>query len=362
MAVEASLKLAGPMVRPRADTAGRSEVSYIVGAVYDWVFFLLPPMIGLTIGIMISGTALTDSAFRLWDQEVTWAGLGIGVFIHAHLVIVFFRSHGNAEILRLHPFRFIWVPPLLYLALVSSAWLLVSAAVLVTFWDVYHSGAQTFGLARIYDRRAGNDSAVGRRLDWWLNQMLYAGPILAGATMIDHFDDFEQFDNVGGTFFTAIPAFMVGHQRYFTWAVLGAGTLYVLYYIGAYIRLSRQGYRVSPLKIFLLATTGFCSIYAWGFNTWGEAFFIMNFFHALQYFGIVWAFEQKRLVRLFRVENRRFGQPIAASAFVVLGFGYGLWVQSMDSAVQWLWAITLVVSILHFWYDGFIWSVRKKQV
>jgi hypothetical protein len=27
-----------------------------------------------------------------------------------------------------------------------------------------------------------------------------------------------------------------------------------------------------------------------------------------------------------------------------------------------LWAITLVVSILHFWYDGFIWSVRARRI
>ncbi len=25
-------------------------------------------------------------------------------------------------------------------------------------------------------------------------------------------------------------------------------------------------------------------------------------------------------------------------------------------------AIMLVVSLVHFWYDGFIWSVRKSQV
>jgi hypothetical protein len=48
-------------------------------------------------------------------------------------------------------------------------------SVLATFWDVYHSALQTFGFARIYDRKAGNDPMVGRRLDWHLNQLLYAG-------------------------------------------------------------------------------------------------------------------------------------------------------------------------------------------
>lgn len=25
-------------------------------------------------------------------------------------------------------------------------------------------------------------------------------------------------------------------------------------------------------------------------------------------------------------------------------------------------AVSHVVSIMHFWYDGFVWSVRKRQV
>jgi hypothetical protein len=76
----------------------------------------------------------------------------------------------------------------------------------------------------------------------------------------------------------------------------------------------------------------------------------------------VWAFENKRMIRLFRVETLRFGKPLTVCLFVGLALGYGFWVQTLDSGIEWLWAVTLVVSILHFWYDGFIWSVRKKQV
>jgi hypothetical protein len=205
---------------------------------------------------------------------------------------------------------------------------------------------------------AENLALADNVLKGW-NGVLFA---IAGVTMIDHFKDFEQFETVGATFFTAVPAFMTGHQRYFTWAVVVGGTLFLAYYVCSYAKLSRQGYSVSPLKTYLLASTGLRSIYTWGFNTWGEAFFIMNFFHAFQYFGVVWAFENKRMIRFFRVERLRFGKPLTVCLFVALAFGYGLWVQSLDSGIQWLWAITLVVSILHFWYDGFIWSVRKRQV
>ena len=204
---------------------------------------------------------------------MTLSGLLIGIFIHAHLVLVFFRSHGNTAIRQLHPYRFLLVPILLYLAMVSSPLVLITVSVLATFWDVYHSALQTFGFARIYDRKAGNDPMVGRRLDWHLNQLLYACPILAGATMMDHIEDFSDFDQVGATLFTSIPGFMASNQGFFTWAVLISGSVFLLYYMWAQMRLQQQGHAVSMQKVYLLVSTGAVSIYTWGFNTFGEAFF-----------------------------------------------------------------------------------------
>jgi hypothetical protein len=361
--VAATSRTPQPSTSPAAISADVRPLSgYIVGPVYDWVFFLGPPLAALVLGIAISGTAFSDASWSFFDQDVTWAGLLIGIFIQAHLVAVFFRSHGDADIRRLYPGRFLAVPVLLYAAMVSSSWVLVSVSVLTTFWDVYHSGMQTFGFARIYDMKAGNDPQAGRRLDQILNQLLYAGPIVGGATMLDHFEDFEEFEEVGATFFTAIPAFMEGTQAWFTWALLGFGTAFLAYYVFAYWRLQRQGYRISLLKTWLLASTGLCSIYTWGFNSFGEAFFIMNFFHALQYFGIVWWSEKRNMSKLFGVSGGRYGQATTLVLFVTLAFSYGFWVEAVDSGITWLWAVTLVVSIMHFWYDGFIWSVRKKQV
>ena len=88
----------------------------------------------------------------------------------------------------------------------------------------------------------------------------------------------------------------------------------------------------------------------------------MNFFHAFQYFGIVWAYEKKSMTRMFRLQNFRWGKIASALIFVGLAFAYGYWAMALDAEIEWMLAITLVVSIMHFWYDGFIWSVRKKQI
>jgi hypothetical protein len=247
-------------------------------------------------------------------------------------------------------------------AMVSSNYVIVTVSVIATFWDVYHSGMQTFGFGRIYDARAGNDPQRGRKLDWALNQLLYAGPILAGATMLDHFEDFNEFNDVGLLFFSEVPVWMDGHQAYFTWALLGGGVGFLAYYLYTQIEWWRDGQVVAWPKVFLYVATGLTSLYSWGFNSWGEAFFIMNLFHALQYFGLVWATENKNMRQRLRIDGSRLGKPLTLGLFVGLALLYGIWVQYMDPNMKWLWAITLLVSILHFWYDGFVWSVRKKQV
>src|SRR5688500_13133887 len=123
---------------------------FITGRVYDWAFYLLQPLVALALGIAISGTAFSEGTFTVLRQELTWASVAIGTLTHAHLVAVFFRTHGNPTIFRTHRGRFVVVPLVLWAAIASSPWLAVAASVLGTFWDVWHSGLQTFGLARIY--------------------------------------------------------------------------------------------------------------------------------------------------------------------------------------------------------------------
>lgn len=352
-----------------ARTSGAAEQSapshstgFIVGPRYDWLFFIGAPLIALVLGLLLAGSPL-DRELALFDGDKTPLGFFIGSFIFAHLVIVVFRSHLNPRIFRLYPYRFTLVPVLLLMAMGLSTWVLVCCAVLATFWDVYHSGMQTFGLARIYDARAGNDPWRGRRLDWVLNTLLYAGPIAAGASLMDHVEDFDEFERVGAVFFTAIPAYAESNAHYLTWAVVGFGAPFLIYYVYAYWRYSRAGYRISRQKVALLLGTAACSIFAWGFNPFGMAFFIMNFFHALQYFAIVWWAENENLSRRLGVAGRAWAKPVTLAALLSVGAGYGILAESTDGdASPWLFKLFLVISLMHFWYDSFIWSVRRKAV
>ena len=317
-------------------------------------------MLSLALGVLVSGTSLASDVWFLGDEDDTLVGFFIGTVIHAHLVAVFFRSHGNGAIRKLYPIRFIVVPLVLWAAIVISPWLAVASTVVATFWDVWHSGAQTFGFARIYERNAGTPPEVGRRLDFWLQQLLYAGPILAGATLMDHVDSFGNFDKVGDAIFASVPAHVESRHRELTYGVLAVGSVLVLAYVVTYWRLAKRGDWKPPwLKIWLVASTGFVSLYTWGFNSWGQAFLIMNLFHGVQYLALVWAMEGKRIASLMRLGT----YPMLALA-IYLGsvIAYGFGVQALNADITILWALTMVVSLMHFWYDAFIWSVRRSQV
>jgi hypothetical protein len=333
---------------------------YIVSRGFDWLFFLGSPMWALSLGILVSGSFLANDVVSLGSEQDTLVGFFMGTMIHAHLVAVLFRSHGNSAIRTLYPIRFFIVPVILWLGIVVSPWLAAASTVVATFWDVWHSGAQTFGFARIYERNHGTPPELGRRLDYVLQQVLYAGPILAGATLMDHVDSFASFEKVGDAFFGSVPAKVAGHARYLTYGVVAAGTIVVIVYVLGYWRLARRGaWKPSWLKIWLVASTGFVSVYTWAFNSWGQAFLIMNLFHAVQYMALVWAMEGKRIATLMRLPAH---PRLALGIYLGSVLAYGLGVQALDSDVTTLWAITIVVSLMHFWYDAFIWSVRRAQV
>jgi hypothetical protein len=351
----------GPRPSPRGKEANTVTSTFIIGPLADGALLVFAPLLALALGFAVSGTFVADQPTGL-PGGGTILTVATSIFVSAHLFIVLFRSHGNPAIFRLHPLRFTLVPCLLFVAMCVSRWVAVSVSVLATWWDVYHSSMQTFGLGRIYDMKQGNDAEAGRSLDAWLNLLLYVGPILAGATLLDHVEDFDEFTEVGSVFFTAIPAYAESYARYLTWAVLALGAIVITSYVVGYWRLSRQGYRISIPKVALFVSTAVCSVVSWGFNPFGVAFFVMNFFHALQYFALVWFTEKEHMVAFFGLARAPWGKAVTFVVFLTIGIAYGCWAGIFATSAHVTLNVTLVIAIMHFWYDGFIWSVRKKQL
>ena len=208
---------------------------YIIGPISDGIFFIFSPMLALIIGIGISGTPFADREFRIGNTTESLSEFLIGIFIMGHLFAVFFRSHGNPKIFSLYPKRFVLVPLFLMVAMLSSPWIALSLSLLATWWDVYHSSLQTFGLGRIYDMKSGNDGQIGRREDWLLNLLLYLGPVIGGVCFIDHLDDFYGYAEVDAEFLTRIPEIALQYHGILRWGLLIFGSFFILYYLFRYI-------------------------------------------------------------------------------------------------------------------------------
>jgi hypothetical protein len=351
-----------------AATAQGARSGYIASPASDWFFLIAAPLVAVL--AFVPFAAFPALTFQTQDLRFRGSFMDgfIQVVIYAHLFLVFFRSHANPAIFRTHPFRFGVVPLALFAAVYTSTWALIAIGVLGVWWDVYHSAMQTFGIGRIYDMRAGNDLEAGRRLDQLMNLLLYAGPILGGASLALHMQSFSNFSEVGSAFFTSIPARAEAHSRDLTLAVFATGLPFTLYYVWSYWRMQRNGYRVSLQKASLYAIVAVVSIGCWGFNSFGQAFFVMNFFHATQYFFIVWHTEGTGLTERTGFARLPHGRYLVLVIFLVVGLGYGIWTTgawpwpALQPSRRGLAATLLTISILHFWYDGFIWSVRKGQV
>lgn len=345
-------------------TLPRERSPHIVGPVYDALFFLAPPLVAFALGILLAESGASERYVEFGGESRRLVGVCLGILIHAHLVAVFARSHLDAAILQRHRVRFVVVPLLLFGALLASPHLAAASIVVATFWDVYHSGAQTFGLARIYDRNAGRkEDTFGRRLDAIAQQLLYAGPIAAGVSLAAHvhaFDEFESFDDPISAVLASIPAAVESRAGLISKGVLGFAAAFFVFYLAHRTRCRARGDRSSPRAALLVTVTGLCSVVTWGFDRWGEAFLVMNTFHAVQYLALVNATEGAKVGARLGLPSSGAGRLASVLLFLGATFGYGFLVEWSDAEV--VWATSMVVSLMHFWYDGFVWSVRRGDV
>ena len=336
---------------------------FMVSPLYDGILFIGAPLIGLAIALAtLGGLPWVMRPATVFGSKEAWISLFIGVWTYAHLCAVVFRSHLNREIYSRFRLRFTVVPLVLFLGLGFSDWLMVSAIILAVFWDVYHTAMQNFGFCRLYDSRQGIFSEKGRKLDILVNQILYVGPIVGGLSFGPTLKAFEQYADVGWYFPAKAAQFLLFLQPRLTVLFIVGGTLFLAYYVYFYWRLSQEGYRVSRQKVTILFSTGITSVWAWGFLPPFYAFFVSNFYHALQYFGIVWAMEKRNIRRTIRLSKRPGGGTITFALFVLSLVASGVAFDVYGTnAFRWGLAFFTVISLMHFWYDSFVWQAHKMQ-
>jgi hypothetical protein len=302
-----------------------------------------------------------------FERAATAMTIAVVILTFAHLIAVVPRAYMNREVFESNRRRLVWVPILLVAALLASPALVILGAVVAIFWDVHHSAMQTFGLARIYDLKAGNPPLELRRTDLRLNWVLYVGPIAAGASLMDHLVYLNDLEPLGWSAILALPSLAQSHAEVIRAFAVAAWLAAILWAAWDYRTAMLRGYRLPVHKAALVGSTAAVSVAAWGLAPPVAAFAIINLFHAVQYFALVWLKEGGRMQA---GTGRLAGAADASTAaqrwaalglFLGLSLAFGLAYYAWRDA-RWLAGPFIACSLLHFWYDSFVWSVRKKQV
>lgn len=336
--------------------------AYIIDARNDAIWFLALPFAAVAAALVahrfLPGGAV--AAIALW------------VTIPHHFV-TWLRVYGSPSEFRLWRERLIAAPLLLVLAaFLMMKFAPLTLVLIVTLWDHQHSLMQQYGFARIYDFKARAGAPSTGRFDLYFNwvffvNMLVVSPLFSVIWV-------RMFHEWGVPI--SAQAVQVVHQL--SWAVI---IVYGLVYLGHAVWCRRQGYPLNPLKyLFLVA-----SYFLWYYTSFTTTYLLVyavahRLMHGVQYIVMVYFYNRNKVSRTGGDSSllTYLGKPGHLRAFLLMGAAYALVFHALTeghardfgfgvigfSADFDLFSYSLLSSfaLLHYYYDSFIWKVRKPEV
>jgi len=326
---------------------------WIIAPAWDLLFFVLTPVL---IVPAVLGLQRIFSPQQIWLVVISFLSMG-------HHLPGFLRAYGDSELRARFFWRLLLAPPLVF----TAAWWfehqhLHGLRVLVLLWAIWHGLMQTYGFLRIYDVKRGIKDAWGARLDLAACVAVFAlGTVFSQARMYGLVDAFWQ---AGGPLFDA--RLIVGLQ----WTVgLAAVVVLNAYVVHVAQRLIRKEAVSLNKQLLVLSTAGI-----WWFTgaindtLIGVAMF--EIYHAVQYLAIVWVFHRRSIDRVAAGQGtlaaffRRRGLLVGAYLCLIAAFGCVRFFSTSitgQSLAQVFAALLVTSTLMHYYFDGFIWKVREKS-
>jgi Tfp pilus assembly protein PilF/branched-subunit amino acid transport protein len=343
-----------PQTVPDAQAIAPRKGLWILDSWRDLVLYVGTPLLLLPV------FALAQTRFRPQDIYLFVAAFGA----MGHHLPGMIRAYGDRALFERFKWRFILAP--LFLLFVCTAffwWDLKGILLVVFFWGVWHGLMQTYGFCRIYDAKAGTFDALTRRLDFAMCLVWFATAVVLSPYRLS--DTLDTYYMCGGPF---VPPSVVHHgQQVMLFAAIAVSILFALHFGRLWI----IGKRPNPVKVALLVTSiGFW----WYCNNLvanilvGIALF--EVFHDVQYLSLVWIYNRNRVEKdsniggFMRFVFRRSGSLIGLYVGLVFAYGSVSYINGqvgIDTVKRILTGVVTASTLLHFYYDGFIWKVRERS-
>jgi len=276
----------------------------------------------------------------------------------------FMRCYGDRELFERFKWRFLFMPPLFVATSMFFTWNgLHGLMMVIVFWGGWHGLMQLYGFMRIYDMKRGWHDGLTATLDFWLCFAIF----LAGTV----FSEARMYGMMAALWNSGVPLLEPIWLVVFRYLTVAVVALVMLAYVVNLVRTNRMGVGVSWVKLLLALTTG---VFYWvcGLVTTNLVVGIAMFeiFHALQYYAIVWTYNRKLAERTsgrfgplgFMFQDRWFFLGLYLAAIFAFGsfrfFGAAAESQTLQNVVV---AMISASSLLHYYYDGFIWKFRDNK-
>ena len=336
------------------------QTGYIVDRSQDYIWFIGLPFAAVAFAL-VSGHYLPGAAL---------AAIALWVTIPHHFV-TWLRVYGSpAEFARFRD-RFVLGP----LVLVGIVYALIQYApltlvLIVTLWDHQHSLMQQYGFSRVYDFKARAGAPSTAKFDLAFNwiffvNMLVVSPLFS-VIWVRMLHEWQ----------VPVEAATVQTVHWVSWTVaIGYGFIY----LGHVAWCARRGYALNPLKYAFL----FSSYFLWYFTSFSTAYLLVfavahRIMHGIQYIVMVYYYNRHKvertggdsaLLRHVAGNIKAFLLICAAYAMVfhalteglVRDFGFGL-VGFNTNFDLFSYSLLSSFALIHYYYDAFIWKVRKKEV
>src|SRR6266498_48781 len=306
-------------------------------------------------------------AFAL--AQARWSPQDIYLFVAAfgamgHHLPGMIRAYGDRALFERFKWRFIFAP--LFLLAVCTAffwWDLKGILLIVFFWGVWHGLMQTYGFCRIYDAKTGTFDTLTRRLDFAMCVIWFATAVALSPYRLS--DTLDTYYMCGGPFVP--PAVVHYGQQFILFVAIAVSVLFLVHFLRMWI----IGHRPNPVKVGLLIT----SITFWWYCNNLVANILVGIalfevFHDVQYLSLVGVYNRNRVEKdsniggFMRFVFRRSGSLMGLYVGLVFAYGSLSYFNAhlgIDIVKRILTGVVTASTLLHFYYDGFIWKVRERS-
>jgi Tfp pilus assembly protein PilF len=343
-----------PQTVPAVSAARSRPNLWILNSWRDLILYVGTPLLILPV------FALAQSRWSPQDIYLFVAAFGA----MGHHLPGMIRAYGDRALFERFRWRFILAPLFLLVTCVAFYWWDLKGIILVVFfWGIWHGMMQTYGFCRIYDAKTGSFAGLNRRLDFWLCAIWFAAAVVLSPMRMT--DTLDAFYSSGGPFIQ--PWILHAVQRGFVFLALAVSILFV----ANFVWMSTRAKRPNPVKLVLLIT----SISFWWYcNNLVSSLLVgialFEVFHDVQYLSLVWIYNRNRVEKdqniggFMRFIFRRSGSLVGLYLGLIFAYGSLAYFNSqlqIETIKRVLTGVVAASTLLHFYYDGFIWKVRESS-